>query len=410
MKTPPPDHKPAPKIFFETIGDHEYQLEDKQLDVFNDVALWSSNPRLTPYLNGAQSEAELEANLQRTPGYGNLKTNIADVGQLDHVYVWKTPDMQKYLVLEGATRATILRELSRKYPTDGRYQRIKAKILPPHFTDEDKIVLLARIHVRGSGVRTWGRYIEAKFIFEATDDEGKSPKISMANLARLLGKSVSWVSRLRDAYRFARQYVDHVDKPDLEGEREALDRFSILEEISRCSGFGPRLKGDTEEAAQIRGEVFDMVSNDVFSEYRDARFMKEFYDDPEKWNLLKTHEKNIAHNLANEIKTRSTSVKGKIGGLYRQVERALNADPASLGEQDLEELQRCEELLASHVASDVGAFRLVLQKFAKALEDVNLSEVKRVTEQEYAGLSIGLDDFKERLKKHAPWAQNSSAL
>src|SRR5262249_14398797 len=126
------------------------------------------------------------------------------------------------------------RELIRKNPGDPRFERVKAKVLPPHFTEEDKIVLLARIHVRGSGVRSWGRYIEAKFIFEATDDDNGSPaRVTMANLARLLGKSQSWVSRLRDAYRFVRQYVDHIDKPDGEGAKEALDRFSILEEISR---------------------------------------------------------------------------------------------------------------------------------------------------------------------------------
>ena len=306
-------------------------------------------------------------------------------------------------MLEGATRVTILRELSRKSPDNPRFQRVKVKVLPAHFSEEDKIVLLARIHVRGSGVRSWGRYIEAKFIFEATDDDNGSPaKVTMANLARLLGKSQSWISRLRDAYRFVRQYVDHIDKPDAEGARDALERFSILEEISRCSGFGPRLKGESDAAIQLRTEVFDMVSANVFKEYRDARFMKEFYDDPEKWTLLKTHEQDIAHTLANEVKARTSSVKGKIAGLYKQVERTINVDPESLNEDDLQELERCENLLASHVAADVGAFRLALCKFVKALENVSLSEIKRVTREEYDSFKEGWDYFEEQLKNHSP--------
>jgi Lon protease-like protein len=407
--TQKPDHKPAPKMLYQTIGEHEYELEDKQLDVFKDITLWHSNPRLFPYLTeGLQSEDEIEASLQRTPGYGNLKTSIADVGQLEHIYVWRGHNEGKYLVLEGATRVTILRELARKNPGNPRFERIKVRILPPHFSEEDKLVLLAQIHVRRSGVRTWGRYIEAKFIFEATDDEnGASPKISMSSLARQLGKSQSWISRLRDAYRFARQYVDYVDKPDMEGAKEAVERFSILEEISRCSGFGPRLKGETNDASQLRSEVFDMVEKNVFKEYRDARFMKDFYDDPEKWNLLKTHEQNIAHTLANEIKTRTTSVKGKISNLYKQVERTLATDPDALNEDDLQELERCENLLASHIAADVGPFRLAVQKFVKAVENVSLGEIKRVTNEEFTTLKQGFDYLEEQLAKHAPSVQRN---
>ena len=40
--------------------------------------------------------------------------------------------------------------------------------------------------------------------------------------------------------------------------------------------------------------MVDMVNKEVFTEYRDARFMREFFDDPEKWERLKTHEKGIA--------------------------------------------------------------------------------------------------------------------
>src|SRR5438874_542358 len=42
---------PAPKVFFEKIGDTEYEIEDAKLDVFNDIVLWDQNPRLIPYIS-----------------------------------------------------------------------------------------------------------------------------------------------------------------------------------------------------------------------------------------------------------------------------------------------------------------------------------------------------------------------
>ena len=139
--------------------------------------------------------------------------------------------MSKYLVLEGSTRVTILRELSREEkgsPSDGKHQKVRAKILPPNFPIAHRVILLARIHVRGSGVRSWGRYIEAKFIYDATEGAaGESAVLSVSDLANWMGKSNSWVSRLRDAYKFALQFVDHVDAKDVNVHSLAADNFDL---------------------------------------------------------------------------------------------------------------------------------------------------------------------------------------
>ena len=191
---------------------------------------------------------------------------MTDMGQMEPIYVWKRTDMKKYLVLEGSTRVTILRELSpaeRGTPADGRHRKVRAKVLPATFPMDHRVILLARIHVRGSGVRSWGRYVEAKFIYDATTGTGgQGPTLSISDLASWMGKSPSWVSRLRDAYVFALQFVNHVDTADVH--KQAAEKFSVLEEIIKSSGFGPRLKGGAPDTEVLRGEVFDMVSAGVF--------------------------------------------------------------------------------------------------------------------------------------------------
>jgi len=401
-----------PILFREKVGDKEYQLEEAELDVFDDITLWWKNPRLRPLMAERQPESErdMEDMFRRTRGYDGLRRSIEELGQLEHIYVWKSPDMQKYLVLEGGTRVTIKRELSLKragMPEEGRLRKAKAKVLPPEFSEADRVILLARIHVRGMGVREWGRFIEAEFIYESTTPlNGQPALMTISELARYMGKSLSWVSRLRDAYEFVKQYVDYLDTPD--AKRKAVEHFSILEEIIKSPKIGPRLKGDAPEAEAFRNEVFEMVAHDVFKEYRDARFMREYFDDPEKWQRLKSLEKHVASELANEIKaTGPASLKGRIAALYNQIQRTLDHEPDALDQDDLEELQKCADLLASRVAGNVGPFRLKLQSFTAALHNVGLEEIKRVTPEEMQAVTEGMEDFMTRHQKYAPWRKQA---
>lgn len=394
-----PKHKPLEKVYPEQIGDTQYMLPERKLDIFEDVALWYDNPRVTPMTAEKQpeSEAELEAYLQRTPGYAGLKDSIKGIGQLEPVYVWRREEGDQYLVLEGSTRVAILRELSRMKegtPDAEKYGYVRAKVLPPEFDEMKRAILLARIHVRGSGVRGWGRYIEAKFIYEHVESvHGSPPVMTMADMAANMGKSMSWVSRLKHAYQFGSQYVEYLDSND--AQQEAVKKFSTLEEISKATGFGRLLKDDEK----LRHEVFEMVHNDVFKEYRDARFMKQYYDDPEKWGQLKGHERHIAHALANEIKVGGTSVKARIAALSGQIERTMEANPELLGEDDVDELGRAVQVLSSAVTG-LNQFRLTLAQFTRALMNASLSEVKAVTQDELDRLDEGLEDFRARWDRH----------
>ena len=403
-------HNPPQRVHHERIGDREFQLAEVRLHVQDDVSLWPENPRLFPYTVGGKptDEEQLEAALRTTPGYDGLRKSIMQMGQMEPIYVWKGPGSQKYLVLEGATRVTCLRELVLRSRGDHQadaHKYVRAKVLPEHFNERDRTILLARIHVRGDAVRNWGRYVEAKFVYESVMPyNGRIPVMTATEFAVSLGKSVSWVTRLRDAYEFALKFVEHMDSDD--ARRLALEHFSVLEEISKAPGFGPRVKNDE----QLQAEVFDMVAAEVFQEYRDARFMQQYYSDPDKWARLQSHEKGIGHRLATEVKAGNTSVRGKIQGIYSQIERSLDREPESLNEDDLDELQRCVALLASRVNGGVSVLRLRLREFVKALDDAPLREIRAVTEEDVTAVFSGLDDFRKRWNRQQKPSKSPAAV
>lgn len=406
--TPSPKDDPNPRKYLERIGSQEYHLLEARLDMHEDVRLWTDNPRLLPHLAGRNpgDEDELAAMLKDTSGYSTLRNSIRDLGQLEPIYVWRANSRHpKYLVIEGATRVTALRELWTKHEGQAdrdRFRFVIAKVLPEEFGNKERAILLAQKHVRGTGVRNWGRYVQAKFIHDQV--EGDPPVLTLTEMAGHMGKSTSWASRLRDAYRFAEQFVDWVDAPD--GDKVALRQFSTLEEISKSTGFGPRVRAQTEEGEQLRGEVFDMVKHDVFKEYRDARFMAKYYEDSEKWNRLKSHQKHAAHELYNEIRAGQTGVKSRVRALNGQLERAIKQGAATFDQQDIDSLQACVDRLTGHVVGEIGPFRIRLNQFSKALYAVPLEEVLAITPEEYERLRTGLDDLEFRLDRHATWRKD----
>jgi hypothetical protein len=400
-----PDTTPKPRVYLERIGEKEWELQEASLDVFEQINLWPENPRLQTHLpNGTiASEADLEAALQQTGGYGNLRTSIQELGQMEPVYAWRADEDSKYVVFEGATRVTILRELTRRGGAKAeKYRRAKVKILPPHFGLMERAILLARIHVRGTGVRAWGRYIEAKFIHDnVTGPNGSKGLMTVTEMANHMEKSVSWVQRLRDAYQFAQKFIEVVDIQ--EGEQIAADQFSTLEEISKAPTIGSWLRDyDNPVHDELRADVFDMVRNKVFKEYRDARFLKQFYEDPEKWALLKTGEANIASRLAAEVKNNGSSLKAKIAGMEASVERALQNDEHGLGEEDVAALQNTISRINEVVHQGVGKFRIELKQVCKVLENASLGDIKTLQPSDHAELTQAMDYFNmlvERYKK-----------
>lgn len=400
------DLKSKARKYIERIGARDWELEEAELDI-DEVTLWPDNPRLQNLLapTGVKSEVQMEAALQESRGYDTLLKSIDDIGQMEPIYVQRLDSDSKALVLEGATRLTIFRQLDRKYGKglkEGKFRRIRVKLLPPDFGERERTILLARIHVRGTGVRDWGRYIEAKFIHDAVVGTAKAgAMMNVTEMAQHMEKSISWVQRLRDAYTFAHAYVEHVDEDGGMGEKIAAEKFSVLEEISKARVVGSQLRdyGNTNFDG-LRAEVFDMVRNDAFKEYRDARFLKEFYDDPEKWDQLKSGEKHVASRLALEIKSNASSVKAKIAGLVQQVRRSLERGEGDLADEEVGLLHEAATLIEDALHPGVRPFRVALKKATAALNDVSRSDMLALSTPEVAEFRDAVKYFDQMQLQH----------
>ena len=182
-----------------------------------------------------------------------------------------------------------------------------------------------------------------------------------------------------------------------------MEHFSTLEEISKSTGFG-RIVRDYKnpESDELRAEVFEMVSSGVFKEYRDARFMKQFHDDPEKWAQLKTHEKDIANKLAAEEKKGAGNLSARLRALPIQVGRVLDHAPDAVDETAVAALDRTARMIEGKIAA-APVFRIRLRDFTTVLSNATLKEIKDVQKDEYDALTEALDDFAGRLRKYARW-------
>lgn len=407
-----PDISTPERVYLEKVGNTEWTFKERLLDVHDDVTLWAGNPRLRAAKlapGGACSEMELEAALEATNGYAGLKKSIDELGQMDPIYVFKpNENAAKYLVLEGATRVSILRQLDRKYTSglkEGTYRRVRAKVLPPEFGERERAILLARIHVRGSNVRSWGRFVEAEFVYDTcVGKDGNPPLMNVAQLAQNLEKSTSFVQRMRDAAEFAHKFVEHVDSD--EGVRLAAENFSVLEELSKARIIGPQLRDYNNPLHDsLRAEVFDMVENEVFKEYRDARFLKDFHDDPDKWEQLKSGERHIASTLVNDVKSNFSSPRAKIAAVPLMVKRSIERGTADFDEEDIEALHKAVDLISDQVHQGVRPFRVAMKKFTKAMTEASMADAKDLSAQDWQEFKEAREYFDGLVEKHWKPAQ-----
>lgn len=394
------------RIVVERIGAKEVEMREVRLDVRDQVALWSDNPRLqTAQMEGFSSEEQLQDELRRSKGYDGLKKSIEEIGQMQPIYVKET-STGRYLTLEGNTRVTVLRELDQKHQSSklaGNFRYVSAKIVPKSFDERDITILLAGIHVGGPGVRDWGRYIEARFVYETVMGRPpKPPVMTQTELAASVGKSLAWVTRYRSAYEFAMKFVEHVDGEE-NPRRLAAEKFSVLEEISKARTIGPQLRDyDNPDHDELREDVFEMVRNNAFKEYRDARFLKEFHEDPDAWQQLKSGELHIAHKLAKQVENKSTSPKAKISALPKIVRRAIDTGDAAFDEEDVDRLQEAINIISDQVHEGIHPYRLAIKRATQTFDQASRAAVMQLSEAELAELAQTYGYFMDLVKSHHP--------
>jgi len=144
----------------------------------NKIILDIKNPRIQYYLdtslsNNITSKEVKFALAESNDSYDKLKEHIETNGGI-YEAIWVIPNEDKFLVIEGNTRAFIYEELSEKYSNDKKWKEIDAYILPEEI-DRSRINFI-RLEKHLFGPTPWSAYEKARELHRLYDDEGYSYK------------------------------------------------------------------------------------------------------------------------------------------------------------------------------------------------------------------------------------------
>lgn len=237
----------------------ETEQEEIPLDL---IDLDPNNPRLGYWkdiqnIAGKVSQKEVAYALQceEEEGIRQLKLNIeVSEGIMHPIWVVKTRD--RYLAIDGNTRLSIYRDLSRKYPAKECFKKIKSKILPEK--TEEKVIEFIRLNEHLRGVNDWEVYVRAKMLYILFDKRGYDYE-ELQNKTKL---SQGQIAKLIEAYKnMSEQFMPRYgDQPD------AHRKFSYFVEYEK-----PKIKNGMSELGLSIKDFCKWVGDGEIRKAQDVR-------------------------------------------------------------------------------------------------------------------------------------------
>jgi hypothetical protein len=211
-----------------TLVVDEITLEGKRIQVQNadllldEVHLDARNPRIantvaiSPSLHGPQLQRKLEALLWDDDDVHDLYRQVLiNKGLVERIIV-----REDRTVVEGNCRTVVYRKLREKQPTERRWQRIPARVLPGDIGDREIAILLGEMHVAGKN--TWSPFEKAGHVFRLSRDFA----LTQDEIAHRLRLSKSKVNQLIRAFDIMKnKYLPRYPGPI------NIRKFSYFEEL-----------------------------------------------------------------------------------------------------------------------------------------------------------------------------------
>ena len=155
----------------------ETAIERKKISL-DKVVLDIKNPRIQYYLDTSLNtditpEQVKYALAESNDQYEKLKEHI-EANRGIYEPIWILPDGDKFIIIEGNTRAFIYEELSEKYANDNKWKMIEAYVLP-HKIDRSRINYI-RLEKHLFGTTPWSAYEKARELYRLHEDDDYSFK------------------------------------------------------------------------------------------------------------------------------------------------------------------------------------------------------------------------------------------
>lgn len=249
----------------------------------NELILDQENPRIGLFKDASskpdldQEEIDFAIKNKNSKSYEKLKESIRlNEGIIN--LIWVQQIKNKFLIIEGNTRAVIYRELNEEFPNKEEYKKIPSYILPNTFSEEKRDFIRLQAHLRG--ITPWDSYEKARYLYILNDKQGHS----VGRLSKLTKLSISEIQSSIKAFKdMEEEYLPKYAKDPtevfkysyfVEYEKDAklqeLMRRSSLDIKSFCNWVGT---GKIKRAQDVR-DLRDIV------EHKDIReiFIRNGYD------------------------------------------------------------------------------------------------------------------------------------
>jgi hypothetical protein len=215
------------------------------------------------------------------------------------------------VVVEGNCRTVCLRQLSKKYPKDDRFQQVHVRVLPADVTEEQLMLLLGELHVAGK--IEWRAFDQAEYVWKMNKVFGKNYDY----LASHLRWSRSKLAQKIAAYEESRAYIERTGDP------QGTNRFSHFEEFMKKKELRDRREIDPAFMIQFG----DWVKAAKFPDAKDVRYLPEILKSDE---ALKKFQKAGIREAQTVLYGKNPSL---VSNLYSAVDHAaVELENASLSE------------------------------------------------------------------------------
>jgi len=287
----------------------EVSLDDVQFD--------KNNPRIQYLLQSmgesAPSQERLLEVIWQDSQVKDLKRSIAVNGGVIEAIILSA----EAVIIEGNCRVACYHKLRAEYSGDERWEKIRARILPPGITREQLDILLGELHIAGKN--EWTPFEQAAHLYKMN----------------VKGYSEAW---LAEAYRQSKTTISHKIRAYKLMTEKYLQKYPDAKNLTKWSYFEEFYKKCKPAANTSDGEVLEdafveWMGKDRFTKGAQVRELPRILASPPATNLLSEKGFDTAWDFVKADNPELDSV------LFRAIARASEAlERAPLSE--INELRR----------------------------------------------------------------------
>jgi hypothetical protein len=219
------------------IGGQPVKMELTEVPI-DKIELDHDNPRIRYRLQLQQDGKELEDVILAMPEVRKLRADIEKNGGLRERPILQMNGNGTYKALEGNCRVVCVESLNKKKPSDPRWKKVPARIIPKDVDPKSVAILLSDMHIAGK--IQWKAHEKAGQVYHMHHTLG----MRIEDIAIYLRASKSTVQRLLDAYRLMVEKFLTIDEGKFAGKGEG--KWSFFDELYRSKELRDELKKNPE--------------------------------------------------------------------------------------------------------------------------------------------------------------------